>query len=348
MHIGAAEVLGRLRVLNDAGAIEPGTCGYAQLRLESPVVALPNERFIIRSYSPSLTVAGGRVLDPFARKYRSKEFPQIVERLRKLLEGERRTCLAVFVETAGTVGLKLSDLAARTGWNDKALAQAIREAKAEGALIDANGVFITAKDFEQLCTAAAAAVAAHHSRDPLSRGLARETLRERKFAHTAPEIFRAVLARLEQMGEVISEKDLVRSPQHGRELSSADVQLSEGLAQVYEQAGLAPPSMDEAMERAGVSGKQRQHARQLLQLLIDGHVLIHVQGDFFVHQIALRGLKEKLQAYATAHEPDRTIDVASFKDLAGISRKYAIPLLEYLDSQRVTQRQGDRRKILKG
>jgi selenocysteine-specific elongation factor len=83
-------------------------------------------------------------------------------------------------------------------------------------------------------------------------------------------------------------------------------------------------------------------------LLIDGQVLIRVQGDLFLHRAVVGSLKETLQAYAAAHEPDRTIDVAAFKDLAGVSRKYAIPLLEYLDRERITQRQGDRRKILKG
>lgn len=340
-------MLGRIRVLNDEGAIEPGTSGFAQLRLELPVVALPDERFIIRSYSPSLTVAGGRVLDPLARKYRGKELTQIGGRLRKLLDGDRATRVSLFVEAGGPVGLKLSELAARTGWNDEVLAQAINETKVAGATIDAAGVFIAAATFEELCQTAAAAVTAHHAREPLSRGLARETLRERLFAHSAPEIFRAVLARLGQTGELVSEKDFVRAPQHARELSAIDAQLSDNFAQVYEKAGLAAPSVEEAMESAGVSRNQRQHARKVLQLLIDSSVLVQIQGDLFLHRVAMGDLKEKLLAYAAAHDFDHTIDVASFKDLAGVSRKYAIPLLEYLDRERITQRQGDRRKILR-
>lgn len=348
LHIGAAEVLGRVRVLNDEGAIDRGQSAFAQLRLESPVVAVPNERFIIRSYSPSLTLAGGRVLDSFARKYRGKELARTVERLRKLLEGGHSTMIAVFAETAGDVGLKRSELAARSGWNDEVLAAATNEAKASGALVDADGVFIAAANFEQLCQAAAAAVAAHHAREPLSRGLARETLREKQFAHSAPEIFRAALSRLEQRGELVSEKDFVRARQHALELSDADRQLRDGLAQLYALAGLAAPSIDEAMERASVPGKQRPHARKLLQLLIDSGELIRVHGDLLLQRHALQGLKENLLEYAAKREPDRTIDVASFKDLAGVSRKYAIPLLEYLDRERITQRQGDRRIILKG
>ena len=348
VHIGAAEVLGRLRILNDDGAIDPGASGFAQLRLEAPVVALPDEHFIIRSYSPALTVAGGRVLDPFAHKYRGKEFAQVGERLRRLATGDRTTRIAVYVDAAGAVGLRLSELAARTGWNDKVLAGALEQTTALGATIDTGGVFVSVGNFEALCRATAAEVKAHHLREPLSRGLARETLREKQFAHSAPETFRAVLQRLEQRGELVTEKDFVRARGHDRELSAADAQLRDSLARVYEQAGLAAPSLDEAMERAGVSSKQRLHARKLFQLLIDDHTLVRVQADLFFYGGALNGLRKKLLEYAEKQGADRTIDVASFKDLAGVSRKYAIPLLEYLDRQRVTQRRGDRREILKG
>lgn len=348
VHIGTAELLGRLRVFNAAGEIEPGASGFAQLRLESPVVVLPDERFIIRSYSPSITIAGGRVLDPQARKYRGKELAQIGERLGKLLAGDRATRVALFVETSGTVGLKLSELAMRTGWIDKALTEAIVQAKALGTIVDAAGVFISTTHFEQLCRESVAVVTAHHAREPLSRGLPRETLREKQFAHSAPEIFREVLARLEQRGELVSEKDFVRARQHARELSDQDTQIRDKLAKIYESAGLAAPSFDEAMERAGVPGNQRQHARKLLQLLLDSQTLVRVQGDLFFNGEALAGLKQRLQQYAVKQSPDRTIDVSSFKDLAGVSRKYAIPLLEYFDREKITQRQGERRKILEG
>jgi len=100
------------------------------------------------------------------------------------------------------------------------------------------------------------------------------------------------------------------------------------------------------MQRAGVTAQQRGQARKILQLIIDSKALIRVQGELLFHAEALSALASKLQEYAAAHEPARSIDVASFKELAGVSRKFAIPLLEYFDRQRVTQRQGDRRVIL--
>ena len=347
VHMGAAEVLGRVRVLEEGNEIAPGAGGLAQLRLESPVVALPDERFIIRSYSPSITIAGGRVLDAFANRHRAKELVQVRERLQTLLHADRKARVIAFVETAGDHGLKLPDLAARTGWINEVLAKAVTEAKAGNIVVDCDGVLIAQGNFDRFCRSTVALVLAHHQREPLARGLPRETLRERAFACFAPEIFRAVIARLEREAQLVAEKDLVRARQHSLELSDADAQLRERLALVYEQAGLEAPALEEAMQRAGVSAGQRTQARKILQLLIDNGSIIRVQGELFFHQVSLAHLRRKLLEYAAAHEPERAIDVAAFKDLAGVSRKYAIPLLEYLDRGQVTQRQGDRRVILR-
>lgn len=111
-------MLGRVRVLNNRGEIPPGETGFAQLRLESPVIALHDERFVVRSYSPSETIAGGLVLDPFATKHRGKELAKTHERLRALMDPRRAVKLAAFVESSEDPGLRLADMAARTGWND--------------------------------------------------------------------------------------------------------------------------------------------------------------------------------------------------------------------------------------
>jgi selenocysteine-specific elongation factor len=345
-HIGATEVLARLRVLDGSGALEPGSSGFAQLRLESPVVGLPNERFILRSYSPSVTIAGGRILDSFAAKYRGRDFARVRERLHGLLDADPAALLAGFVSTAGDSGLRPAEVAARTGWNDEAIAKATNEAKTRALVIDAQGVLLAPENFQRLCRATVAVVAAHHSREPLARGLPRETLRERHFDHAPAEVFRAVIMELERAGKIVSDKDIVRAPEHSLELSSADAAMRDRLAEIYEQAGLAAPTLDEALERAGALASERTRARKILQLLLDSGVLIRVQGDLLLHRDRLNDLTARLFEYATQHEPERAIDVSTFKDLAGVSRKYAIPLLEYFDSQRVTMRHGDKRKIV--
>ena len=346
VHIGSAEVLARVRVLNIRGDIPPGETAFAQLRFESPVVTLHDERFIVRSYSPAETIAGGLVLDPQAAKHRGKELARTHERLRALSEGQRPDKLALFVAASGDQGLRLSEIAARTGWNDDVVSRVATKAR-EATIVEAEGVLLAKENFERLARTTLEAVKLHHQREPLSRGLARETLRERHFAHVAPEVFRAVIARLEKDGTVVSEKDVVRASEHGVELSAADTQLSENIAKAYEQAGLEAPMFDQVLAAAGVSVAQRAHGRKILQLLIDGGTLVRVQGEMFFHSEALEHLKQVLRQYASEHEPERLIDVAKFKDLAGVSRKYAIPLLEYFDSVRITRRAGDKRIVLK-
>ncbi|HEV7472524.1 MAG TPA: selenocysteine-specific translation elongation factor [Pyrinomonadaceae bacterium] len=346
VHLGAAEALARVRVLNIRGEIPPGEIGFAQLRFEHPIMALHEERFIVRSYSPAETVAGGVVLDPQATKHRGRELATIDRRLRVLTKSERSDKLAIFVEASGDRGLRHAEITARTGWNDEVLAQVVR-ATPETKLVDAGGVLLATENFDRLSHLALEEVTLHHQREPLSRGLARETLRDRQFAHVAPEVFRAVVARLEKEGKLVSEKDVVRLRQHGVELSPADAKLSQAIAQAYERAGLEAPTLDQVLTVAGIPANQRAHGRRILQLLLDDGTLVRVHGEMFFHARAMDQLKSLLRQYAAEHEPERLIDVPTFKDLAGVSRKYAIPLLEYFDSQRFTIRAGDKRIILK-
>jgi len=175
----------------------------------------------------------------------------------------------------------------------------------------------------------------------------RETLREKVFARSFPEVFAGVIARLEADGKVASEKDIVRLSEHSVGLSDQDIALSKRIEEIYLAAGVEPPSPDEAMTKANVAAAHRAQARKLLQLLIDEKKLVRIQAEMFMHASVIADLKAKLHTYASQHEPDRLIDVPAFKDLAGVSRKYAIPLLEYFDREQVTRRAGDKRLILK-
>jgi selenocysteine-specific elongation factor len=344
VHIGAAEVLARARVLEEGGEIKPGQAGLVQLRTELPVVAVLGDRFIIRAYSPQLTVGGGEVLDAFASRHRAREIAPARAFLKTLTDGDRATQLALFARSAGNTGLLRAELRARTGWTDAIIEAAVKEALVRGMVLEVEGILISRESFAELKRQVVEEVSAHHQREPLSRGLAREVLRERFFAHSPTEFFRSVVSNLEKEGALIAEKDVVRRREHTRALSDEDTRLKDSLEKVYRAAALAAPSLSEALERAG-AGATSPHGRKVLQLLIDSGVLVKVHGEMFFHRAALNDLTKRLREYAGRHA-DRAIDVAAFKDLAGISRKYAIPLLEYLDQTRVTRREGDRRIVL--
>ena len=346
-HVGAAEVLGRVRVLEGGQQIAPGSSGLAQLRLEAPVVAVHGDRFILRSYSPAETIAGGVIVDPFATKHRGREMAHTLELLHSLMREDRAAKFEAFVQTAGDRGLRLNDLATATGWTSEVLARLASDVQKTGAVLEVGGLFIASSSLDRLSDAVVAELERYHKREPLARGMLRETLREKLFAHSAPELFNGVIARLEAQSKVVSEKDIVRSSKHSVGLSEQETELSKRIEQIYLAAGVEAPTIDEAMTKANVAAPQRAQARKILQLLIDDRTVIRIQGEMFMHSKVVQELKTKLQTYATQHEPDRLIDVAAFKDLAGVSRKYAIPLLEFLDREQVTRRAGDKRLILK-
>jgi len=152
------------------------------------------------------------------------------------------------------------------------------------------------------------------------------------------------MARLEEEGALVSEKDVVRLRDHTRELSTEDARARDTLARVFRAAGLATPTLAEAFISAGLKSSDPR-SRKLLQMLIDSGVLIKAHGDMLFHRETLDDLIHQLRAYAES-SAERSIDVSTFKELAGISRKYAIPLLEYLDRARVTRREGDKRRII--
>jgi selenocysteine-specific elongation factor len=342
VHLGAAEVLARVRVLGEGGEIKPGQSGLVQLRTEAPVVGVLGDRFILRSYSPQVTIGGGLILDPFPAKHRVRDLAAVRVGLEALSKGDRAQQTAVFVAGSDEKGLRPAELGARTAWRDDVIEAAAKQALAVGAIVDTEGILLDRKRFDELQQLVLREVAAHHQREPLLRGLAKEVLRERFFAHAPLEVFRGVLGALEREDALVAEKEIVRLRAHTRELSSEDSRLRDRLEKIYQEAGLAAPSLNEALARAGAA---LQQGRKVFQLLIDSGVLVKVQGEMFFHRAALDDLSKRVREHG-ARQPDRSIDVAAFKDLAGISRKYAIPLLEYFDRQRVTRREGDRRIVL--
>ncbi|HEY0049210.1 MAG TPA: selenocysteine-specific translation elongation factor [Pyrinomonadaceae bacterium] len=349
-HLGTIEALARIQVLNEAGEIAPGARDFVQLRLEAPAAAIPGERFIIRSYSPQVTIAGGRVLDAQAMKHRRKDTESARRVLQNLIEAENRNDKArqarIYLETAGESGARFADLQARTGWRESVLRKALAENSEKKSVVETGGFFVARTPFDNLKAKTLAEIEAHHRREPLARGIGRETLREKIFARLPAEIFKAILAALEKDARIAAEKDLVRAVAHNPELSAEEKILRERLEKIYAQAKLEVPALEAALDEAIRGTKlDRQQARKVFQLFLNAAEIVKVTEDFYFRREALDRLVNQLKNYA-AQTPDRLIDMATFKEIAGISRKYAIPLLEYFDREKHTRRAGDKRLIL--
>lgn len=350
VHLGTLECLARIQVINETSEILPGARGFVQFRLETPAVALPDERFIVRSYSPQITIAGGKVLDAHAHRHRRKNFAESKKNLQKLAESlekeDSREQIKVYLQIAGEYGLNFRDLRAQTGLVGDVLREVLQKLVQERSAIEAEGYYIQRTAFENLALKTLKAVQQHHKTEPLSRGILRETLREKVFARMPPEIFRKTLQILHERSEIEAEKDIVRAASYTQNLSAVEKEIFDKLQKAYTQAALEVPNLENALAEAVAGTKSsRQDARKVFQFLIDSGEIVKVTEEFYFSSKVVAGLTEKMQDFALKSS-DRLIDVPTFKDLAGISRKYAIPLLEYFDREKITRRAGDKRMIL--
>jgi selenocysteine-specific elongation factor len=348
VHIGTAEALARVHLISAEKEIVPGSDGFVQLRLETPVTAVMGETFIIRSYSPAITIAGGRVIDPMPAKHRGRDTAAAKTFLDNLLQSgeDHRAVIDLLVAAAGVRGADFHGLQSRTGWKAEVIKDTLVADLKDGSIVDAGGRWLASSSFSELKNSAAGAVAGHHKRDPLSRGIPREELRERVFGKVPQEIFKSVIASLEQDGKLASDNDLVRSPSHSRSLTADEAAFLQGVNATLSSAGLGPAKIDEviaeAMNGTKISAAQ---AQKLIQHAVNSGDIVKVSNEFYFSRSSIDAFAKTLRERA-ASLPNRLIDVPAFKDLAGVSRKFAIPLLEYFDRVGVTKRAGDKRIIV--
>jgi selenocysteine-specific elongation factor len=348
VHVGTAEILARVFVLNDTGEIAAGGRGYVQFRLESPVTCVMGDRFIVRSYSPQRTIGGGRVVVPLAGKHKKRDIPEAAGYIAALLAaGENRPeIVRLMAEAAGKEGAKYEDVSAATGWQTGVLRDAIGQNVVSGSIVDAGGILLTATALDRLCSASVAAIDEHHCREPLSGGMPREALREKLFKYLANEVFAAAISKLESDGKIVVERDLVRSAEHTMELSPAEMALADRIRDGFRAYGSAPPKLDEALAQVSAAGSATADTRKLFQMLLRKGEVVKVTNEFYFSAEVIDELRSAVRRFADG-SADRLIDVAAFKEIAGVSRKYAIPLLEYFDRERLTVRVGDKRMVLK-
>jgi selenocysteine-specific elongation factor len=361
-HLGTAETVADVCLL-EGSEIAPGGSALVQLRLTMAVLALPGDRFILRQFSPVMTIGGGVVLDAAAERHRSRDRAAALDLLQVLersLSGDpdesdspetRADALAALV-SAVPAGMTLESLVARTGWLESGIRAAAQALAADGRLRIVSEEYGQSEQQRTFVLAAAEAVKACASRilaevdrflrtNPLIAALPKENLRERTAAAVRPEIFRAALSDLVLDGRVAVNGDLVKRAGHGIDLLPEEAQAKEQIERQFVEAGLSAPEVDRVL--AGLPVDQRRAAK-LLQLLLRERILIRINKELVFHSRAVGQLCERVAEYKRTRGAN--LPVAEFKQLAGVSRKYAIPLLEYFDRERLTRREGDSRVIL--
>ena len=338
-HTGTSEIMARV-LLFETSELAPGGRAFARFRLEAPLVALPGDRFVVRSYSPIVTIGGGTLLDVDPARMRLKA-PARVAHLRTLETGSPEQVVEEHVRHAGLGGIRLAALAARVPFGPvqgRALLEALL-ASGRVVAIDREW-FVHADSVARLQGLIVTALERFHRAQPLRPGMSREELRgrgggadERVFAH--------VLAALDAEGTVRVDRDKVRLGSHEVRLSADQQAAMDRVEREFRDAQASPPSPAEALGRAGLRGDEEH---DLFQVLLESRRLIRVKESLFFHAEALESIQEKLVALLRER---KEIGPGDIKDLLGISRKFAIPLLEFFDARRVTTRVGERR-VLRG
>ena len=349
-HHGTTELLGRLAVAappsgdGSAAEIAPGRSAYVRIRLEAPAVLTRGDRFIVRAYSPPATIGGGVVLDPHAPRSAIRNAAALA-RYRRLDVAEAGaapsdSAVLVFMDERAGAGIARASLISRAGLSaaqaDATLDRLVRTARATRV----GDLLVSPAVLHKLSERLLAAVKAHHTSQPLSEGMSREEARERLFGRAAPAVFEHVLAELVAQQRIVA-RDRLALPGHHVSLSPEEARAASAIERLFRDAGLAPPDMSALPGAAGVSAPV---ADRITKLLLRQKTLVKVDALLF-HADALTALKADVLGLKAGGTGAR-VDVSAFKERYGITRKYAIPLLEYLDRERITRRVGDSRIVL--
>jgi selenocysteine-specific elongation factor len=339
-HTGTSEIMARV-ILLDRDELEPGGEAYAQVVPEEPVTAVAGDPFVARSYSPVTTVGGGVILDPLPGKHK-RMAPKVLESFARLAGGDPAGQVAVILERAGIAGIPEANLIVRTGIRRAELRKILEElfSRQQAILVDREGLWVLAQTvYRGLQRQIGDALLAYHERFPLKEGLSREALRTTlgMGEGTGLKIFAMALRDLEKRGEILVEGDTLRRKGHEVRLLGEMRDLRETLAALYREAGLAPPTVREVLERFP---ERKKEMASLIQVMTREGDLIRISEDLNFHRDALERLRDD---YRQLLLKETRATPASFKELTGLSRKFIIPLMEYFDMTKLTMRSGDHR-----
>ncbi len=338
-HAGTSEIMARVLLL-DRAELSPGERAFARFRMEASLVALPGDRFVIRSYSPIVTIGGGTLLDIDPPRFKRRA-PSLITHLRLLAEGTPEDVVEEHVRQRGPAGVRLAVLSGRVPFGPERLRARLEALASNGRILAVERDWFLHRESEQRLRAQVqATIEEFHRANPLKPGMSREELRGRAGA-AEERVFAHVLGKLDAEGVVRSERDKVRLASHEVRLSAEQQRVVDQVEAEFLRAEAAPPNPEEALGRAGVAGDDEH---ELFQVLVEGKRLVRIKESLFFHARALETIQEKLVVLLRER---KDIGPGDIKDLLGISRKYAIPLLEYFDGRRVTIRVGERR-VLRG
>ncbi len=340
IHTGTSEIISTV-ILLDRDELKQGDTCFAQIRLEQPTAILPRDRYVLRSYSPVRTIGGGEILNALPK--RKKRFSEAaLSELRRLNTGNLDEITEQFVNTGRFQGIEKGRLPFLTNANKKKLNEILKSLLAQKKVIQYDKdreIFIHAHFLEMAREEIIKTLTNYHHNFPLKKGLSKEELRSRTIGSNNPRLFNFLIRQLIHEGVIVQEKEAMRLMEHKVTLGQDQEKVRSQIEEIYLKSGLQPPYFKELKNTfSGNTGED------VLQVMVKEKLLVKVKEDLYFHRKAIEDLKNRLISFL---EETGEITTPQFKDMTTVSRKYAIPLIEYFDRSQVTVRVGDSRVLRK-
>ena len=340
-HQGTKETLARV-ALSGQDSLASGETSYAQLRLDEPVFCLHGDTFIIRRFSPTVTIGGGLILHPNPSKHKSTDRGAI-EALRKLDGGDIESKIPVLLAIDAKRAITLKELNSLLGFPVSELAcvcKKLSDAKKIVMLPASSPILILPAVTESLEESTLSQVAAFHKKNPLHKGLSKEELRKRFYDDMPLEVFRYCLDSLVKKRRIMFLDEAVSL--YGREtkLSDESEKVQKMIEAALVNAAVQPPTLAELQNSLNADCEE---IKRIFFWMVKEKQLVKIAEDIVYLRTTLDEIKQRIKE---KFAPGSKLGVADFKDVFGITRKHAIPLLEFLDREKFTRRLGADRIIL--
>lgn len=332
------EAIGRITLLGKDELL-PGQSAYVQFRLERPVVLQHGDRFILRFYSPLETLGGGVILDAHPLRRRPGNRTERLRNLEVLEKGTLEETVALLIANRGLTGIEEHEIIGAIAEDKQAIASALSAVTGKRLLLRAGNLYVHRSHLDQLEKKIVACVGAFHKAHPLKPGLDKEELKGILKTRLNQKILNLAVEGLVKKNHVASEGTYLKEPSFKAGIGKDQQALKEKIAAAIHQGGTQPPLREELPTVLGITDKD---AKDLLTLLAREGRTVRINDSLHLDKDVLRTVQENLKKHL---EQSKEITVAEFRDLTKTSRKFAVPILEYFDTQKITQRVGDKRVL---
>ena len=336
VHLGTAEVLARV-ALFQGDLLGPGEEGWAQLRLEKPVVARVRDRLVLRSYSPVTTIGGGTVAEVLPRKRRNLR-PGEDHLLEARLGDSFDEALPALLDMTGWIGAPVASLPQRTGFPPPTTREGLGRLESTDLLARVEDRLFSGEIWKEGRERTFTSLRDFHESNPLKPGLSLEELRQVLPGEFGPRLGEAILQELQARGEISLQGGTARLADFRPSLSEAQLSIRKQLLELLREGALAPPSLREIQETLG----EGREVEDILRLMEEEGEIVSLDPEFFfVRQV----VEDAGRAVVRELSGSTGLGPAEFREVLPVSRRHLLPLLRYYDLVGVTTRKGDGRDV---